>query len=100
MCKSNVFEAVISAIISETEVSREQMFSHTKQADVVEARRLLYYYLRRCGFYPSQIARMTNQSRQCVNTQLQVFDDTCQYSGNILKIYRKRIDKVLEEYLL
>jgi hypothetical protein len=100
MCKTDIFDAILSAVVSDTEITKEQILSHSKQSDIVEARCLLYYYLHKAGFYPAQIARMTNQSRQCVNCLLLSFDARCQYSGNIWKIYKKKLDTMLAEYLL
>lgn len=100
MSKTYIFEAIVSAVVSETEITREQILSHSKQGDIVEARCLLFYYLKKAGFYPSQIARMTNQSRQCVNCLLLSFAGRCQYSGTMLKRYVLRLDKELSEYLL
>lgn len=100
MCKTFIYETILGAIVSETEIPRELILSHDKHPDVVEARRLLFHYLKRAGFYPSQIARMTGQSRQCVNEQLKAFENRCQFCGNILKIYCKKLDNALSEYLL
>lgn len=96
MCKSFIFETIFSAVISETEISREQIESHNKQADVVEARRMLLLYLQRAGFYPSQIARLLGQSRQSVNSSLK----SCKNLSKIAKIYCKKLDTTLAEYLL
>lgn len=100
MCKTEIFDTILSAVISKTEITKEQILSHSKQSDIVEARCLLFYYLHKAGFYPSQIARMTNQSRQCVNCLLLSFDARCQYSGNMMKRYVLQLDKALAEYLL
>lgn len=100
MCKSSVYNDIISAISEETEVPTVQILSHSKQGDVVEARCLLFYYLRRAGFYPSQIARMTNQSRQCVNCMLLSFQTRCDFSGNMMKRYVLRLNEKLAEYIL
>lgn len=100
MCKSSVFNDIILAISEETEVSQEQILSHSKRGDIVEARCLLFYYLKKAGFYPSQIARMTNQSRQCVNCLLLSFKVRCDFSGNMIKRYVLRLDEKLAEYIL
>ena len=100
MSKSYIYEAILQAVITETEVSQEQILSHSKQNDVVEARCLLFYYLHKVGFYPAQIARMTNQSRQCVSCLLLSFEARCKYSGNMLKRNVQKLDKELSEYLL
>lgn len=100
MSKTEIYENILSAVVSETEVTKEQILSHTKQSDVVEARCLLFHYLYRAGFYPSQIARMTKQSRQCVNCLLLSFQARCDFSGNMMKRYVKKLDVELAEYIL
>lgn len=92
MSKTEIYENILSAVTNETEVTKAQILSHSKQSDVVEARCLLFHYLHRAGFYPSQIARITNQSRQCVNCLLLSFQARCDYSGNMLKRYVKKLD--------
>lgn len=96
MCRSNIFEAIVSAVVAEAEISKEQICSHSKLADVVEARRIAYHYLHRAGFFPAQIARLMGQSRQCANALLK----PCKNPSKIAKIYCKRLDKELAEYLL
>jgi hypothetical protein len=100
MSKTEIYENILSAVVSETEVTKAQILSHSKQSDVVEARSLLFHYLYRAGFYPSQIARMTKQSRQCVNCLLLSFQARCDFSGNMLKRYVKKLDVELAEYIL
>lgn len=98
--KTIIFNQILSAIEEITEIHRDRILSHSKQNDVVEARCLLFYYLQKADFYPSQIARMTNQSRQCVGCLLMSFDARCKYSGNMMKRYVQKLDKELSEYLL
>lgn len=98
--KSVIFNRILEAVSSATEIPRAQMLSHSKQSDVVEARSLLFHYLKKAGFYPSQIARTTNQSRQCVNCLLQSFQSRCDFSGNMMKRYVKKLDVELSEYIL
>lgn len=100
MGKTGIYEAILSAVVAETEISELQILSHSKQSDIVEARCLLFHYLQGAGFYPSQIARMTRQSRQCVNCLLLSFQARCDFSGNMLKRYVKKLDEVLSEYIL
>lgn len=100
MGKTGIYEAILSAVVAETEISELQILSHSKQSDIVEARCLLFHYLQRAGFYPSQIARMTNQSRQCVNCLLLSYEGRIEYSGNAFKGYVIRLDKNLSEYII
>jgi glutamate/tyrosine decarboxylase-like PLP-dependent enzyme len=95
-----IFNRILEAVETATEVNRAQILSHSKQSDVVEARSLLFHYLNKAGFYPSQIARTTNQSRQCVNCLLLSFQARCDFSGNMMKRYVKRLDVELSEYIL
>lgn len=95
-----IFNSILEAVENATEIDRALILSRSKQSDVVEARCLLFHYLRRAGFYPSQIARITNQSRQCVNCLLLSFQARCDYSGNMLKRYVKKLDIDLSEYIL
>lgn len=96
MCRSNIFEAIVSAVVAETEISKEQICSHSKLVDVVEARRIACQYLCRAGFFPAQIGRLMGQSRQDVNFLLK----PCKNPSKIALIYCKHLDKTLAEYLL
>lgn len=98
--KTYIYNEILSAVEQATEIDRTLIQSHSKQSDIVEARCLLFYYLHKAGFYPSQIARMTKQSRQCVNCLLLSFQARCDYSGNMLKRYVKKLDVELSEYIL
>ena len=98
--KTIIFNEILSAVEAATEIDRALILSHSKQNDIVEARCLLFHYLQRADFYPSQIARMTNQSRQCVGCLLMSFDARCKYSANMMKRYVQKLDKELSEYLL
>lgn len=98
--KTIIFNEILSAVEKATEIDRALILSHSKQNDIVEARCLLFHYLQRADFYPSQIARMTNQSRQCVGCLLMSFDARCKYSANMMKRYVQKLDKELSEYLL
>lgn len=98
--KTIIFNEILSAVEKATEIDRVLILSHSKQNDIVEARCLLFHYLQRADFYPSQIARMTSQSRQCVGCLLMSFDARCKYSANMMKRYVQKLDKELSEYLL
>ena len=93
MCKSLIYEAILKRVERETEIPRERILSSEKQSDVVEARSLLFHFMRKAGFYPSQIARMVDCSRQSVNKLLQGFDDRCSQPGRgrMLSIFLRHI---------
>lgn len=98
--KTIIFNRILEAVETATEIDRALILSRSKQSDIVEARCLLFHYLHKAGFYPSQIARTTNQSRQCVNCLLLSFQARCDFSGNMLKRYVKKLDVELSEYIL
>lgn len=93
MCKSEIFSAILDRVERETELPRERILSAEKQADIVEARSLLFHFLHRAGFYPSQIARVTGCSRQSVNKLLNSFDDRCDTPGRgrMLSIFARHL---------
>lgn len=90
--KTIIFNQILEAVETATEVDRALILSRSKQPDIVEARSLLFHYLYAEGFTRSQVARMTGHTRQCVAAQVQHFDDRRKYSGNILSIMMQQID--------
>jgi len=100
MCKSKIYNDVLDAVVDETGVSSSEILSHGKHPEAVEARCLLFYYLREVGFLPSQIARMTGQSRQCVTALLNSFDDRLDYRGKMLSIFSHNIGLKVAEISL
>lgn len=95
MCKTIIFQSILDRVEEETEIPRERILSQCKRGDVVEARCLLFYFMRRAGFYPSQIARTVGCSRQSVNRLLQTFDGRSNMRGNMLSIFVQRIGDAL-----
>ncbi|MBR2266611.1 MAG: hypothetical protein IJ882_08160 [Paludibacteraceae bacterium] len=52
------------SIVSEIcEISEEEILSHTKRADVVDARNILVYYCCKYGFPAASIAKFINRKR-------------------------------------
>lgn len=56
MCKADIFNEIIQVVSRETEIAPKVILSGSKEAEVVDARYLLVYFLFKEGFYPSQIA--------------------------------------------
>lgn len=94
MRTSQLYTYILSAVEDETEVSRDDILSRKKQPDVVNARALLFHSLQKVGFYPSQIARMTGQSRQVVSSLLNGFENRLKYD-KMLSIFSQHLDKKL-----
>lgn len=93
--KSHIYNEVLAAVVAVTEIEGSRILSHEKQADVVEARCLLFHFLQEQGFYPSEIARFTGQSRQCVAMLLNTYDIRRKYRGKMLSIFERDICKML-----
>lgn len=94
--KTIIFNEILSAVEQATEIDRALILSKDKHPDVVEARSLLFHYLYIEGFTRSQVAKMTGHTRQCVASQVQHFDDRCKFSGKIIVVEMREIDKRLE----
>lgn len=94
--KTLIFNQILEAVETATEVDRTLILSKSKQPEVVEARSILFHYLYAEKFTRSQIARMTGLTRQCVSAQVTHFDDRKKYGGNIVSIMMKKIDNTLE----
>lgn len=88
---------ILRIIEEETEIPRNDILSKKKQADIVEARCLFFYCLRKVGFYPAQIARMSHMSRQSVSFLLNTFNIKREYSGKMMTIYLSHIRKRMSE---
>ena len=100
MCKSKIFNDVLHVVAEETGISCDELLAHEKYPDVVEARCLLFFYLHKVGFYPSQIARMTGQSRQCVTALLNSYKDRLNFKGKMLSIFSHNIGLKVAEISL
>lgn len=57
MCKADIFNEIIQIVSRETEIAPKVILSGSKEAEVVDARYLLVYFLFKEGFYPSQIEK-------------------------------------------
>lgn len=66
---------VLSAVAEVTEITSAQITSHNKQAEVVEARSLLVYYLYKEGLSSIQIAKLSGFTRQCIEATRLRFPD-------------------------
>lgn len=95
MCKSEIFDTVLSAVAKETEIPIEKIVGRGKSAEVVDARYLAVYILYRKGFYPSMIARDMHMTKQGVSYALKNFQTRRNQSGKIFEINFQRIVKIL-----
>lgn len=96
MCKSEIFETVLSTVAKEAEIPIEKIVGGGKTREEVDARYLAVYYLKYAGFYESDIARMLRITRQAVGAILRQFETRRKQSGKIFEIIFLRIRNALE----
>lgn len=56
MCKSELYRQILGTVSQETEISEERILSKAKNAEIVDARYLLVYFLWRQGFHAPVIS--------------------------------------------
>lgn len=60
MCKSELYRQILGTVSQETEISEERILSKAKNAEIVDARYLLVYFLWRQGFHAPVISSLMN----------------------------------------
>lgn len=93
--KTIIFNQVLAAVETVTEIPRDLIQSRSKRPDVAEARSLLFYFLYKKGFRRSEIARITGLTRQCIATHITQFDDRKDVKGSMLSICCQNISNML-----
>ena len=66
MCKMQIFQDTLSAVVEAMEVEQEQILSGCKQEEVVDARSLLIKLMNDKGLYPVQISKITGLNSRSV----------------------------------
>ena len=92
--KAQILQEVLSAVVEETEIPREQILSGVKSEEVVDARSLLIRLLNEKGLYPTQISHITGICPRSVDRFLQDFNERIQ-SRKILRINYDRVRNTL-----
>lgn len=64
MCKSELYRQILGTVSQETEIPEERILSKAKNAEIVDARYLLVYFLWRQGFHAPVISSLMNFSRR------------------------------------
>lgn len=93
MCKSEIFAEILRIVSKETEISKDDILSNSKEVEVVDARYLLVILLHDNGFYPSQIASHINKTKRSINYILSNFSDRLR-GGKMLRIQYENIKKI------
>lgn len=91
--KTIIFNQILEAVESATEVDRALILSRNKKKEVVEACSLLFHYLYAEGFTRRQVADITGLTRQCVAAQIQSFPSKDSRSKWLLSLMREIEDK-------
>lgn len=94
--KTHVYNMVLSAVAEVTEITSAEITSHNRQAEVVEARSLLVYYLYKEGLSSIQIAKLSGFTRQCIEGQMRRFPDKNSRSKWLSSIMAE-IERVLSQ---
>lgn len=80
MCKSEIFAKILHEVSEETEVPESDIVSRCRNAEAVDARYILVYFLYRKGFYASTIAPFLNCRKRSVNHMMSDFDSRMKHS--------------------
>lgn len=74
MCKSEIFAKILHEVSEAMEVPEFDIISGCRNAEVVDARYILVYFLHKKGFYASTIAPFLNCRKRSVNHMISEFD--------------------------
>lgn len=98
MCKKDLYNHVLEVVINETEIGGGILQDpRNKTLEVVDARHLLVYFLRRsAGYNISYIAQLLNMTNQSINYILRHFDNRRIQGGKNFENTFQRIRKLLE----
>lgn len=95
MCKSTLFEDILSVVSNVTEIGRDRILSECKEMEVADARSLLVKFLSDAGMYPKCIASLINRSAAGVRYILSEYDSRRAANKMIVR-YEYDIRKQLE----
>lgn len=85
MCKSELYRQILGTVSQETEISEERILSKAKNAEIVDARYLLVYFLWRQGFHAPVISSLMNFSRRPIDA----INAAKQQSQSVVDSYEK-----------
>lgn len=91
MRKTELFAQILEIVANETELTKEQILSHDRTAEIVDARYILIYLLRSEGLYIGEIAHTIKFTRRAVEKILSQFEMRCLQSGKIFEVTLERI---------
>lgn len=91
MCKSELYRQILGTVSQETEIPEERILSKAKNAEIVDARYLLVYFLWRQGFHAPVISSLMNFSRRPIEKMISQFDLRRKQSGKMFEMLLVRI---------
>lgn len=91
MCKSELYRQILGTVSQETEISEERILSKAKNAEIVDARYLLVYFLWRQGFHAPVISSLMNFSRRPIEKMISQFDLRRKQSGKMFEMLLVRM---------
>lgn len=83
MTKREINDLIIDTVCTVCEVSKEDIITGIKRAEVVEARCIAAHYLIRYGVLPSDVVRFSGnvvKHRHCVTKSANLYDDRIRQS--------------------
>lgn len=75
MNNAELFDNLLNVICEQTQLSRQEILSHCKSTQIVDARYILVKMLYDSGFYPSVIASFIHQTERSVTKIMTNFDN-------------------------
>lgn len=89
-------DTVLDLVADELEVSKEQMLSRSRIAEIVDARHMAVKLLHLHNIYPSRIAAIFNRSPRCIQYVITSFDARIQTNRSLRNSYAKLAKQLRE----
>lgn len=97
MCKKELFEKIIEIVSSITEISREEILSKSRRADVTDARYLVLYILHTHGVHIYRIAELSGIPWRSIYYAINSFSMRSDREGTILNLWIKEVNSRLQK---
>lgn len=91
MCKTEMFNKILSVVAEETEIPAECILSRCKRREIVDARYILVRMMHRSGYYTPTIATYLNVSRRAVEKMVELFDERQKQNGRMFTLSIERV---------
>lgn len=97
MCKKDLCEQIIALVSKETEIAVEDIMSHDKRPDVVDARYLAVFIMLEKGLPAYRVALLMNMTERNAYHVKERFEDRMRYGDPMIKQYYGSIRKALKQ---